>query len=576
MNRILRLQKRYATQLIFALSFVFCFARLGDAQSDSSNVSPDSGITKRNLTAKQWQDDLRFLQKTLHKDYSGILSKKTTPEKFDAAVEKFHNEIPKLQEHEIVVGFARMLAMLEYGHTQMILSSAPVKFNRLPIVMYEFSDGVHLQGVHKDYAEILGAKVVAIEGTPIEKALEMVRPVVPAENGQFLKASGYVYLCFPEVLHAQGITKELKQEIEITLLKDQKQLTRKIKSIPRQSMPFKLGFLQTSGDWMSVREKSNDPLYLKHPGRRYYFEYLEDQKTVYVRQSMVLDDPNESIAEFYDRVFKYVNENDVEKLILDFRLNGGGNNYKNRPIITGLIETTKVNQKGKLFAIIGRQTFSACQNLVNELDNYTNVTFVGEPTAENINFYGDTNPVQLPNSKMEGHVSFAWWQDKPQWENGPWTEPDIAVEMSFDDYRTNKDPVVDAILKADSDDPVLDPIGHIQKLVEQKEIDETAVRAFIQDPRFAYWSFEDAINQSGYKLMRAGNVKQALAIFELNRKLNPESANAWDSLGEGYFKNKQNEKAIECYEKAISLDPEGPIGANAKTMLEQIKSGSGS
>lgn len=576
MNRILRLQKRSGAQFIVVLSLVVCFAKTGVAQSESSNVSPDSGITKRNLTAKQWQEDLRFLQKTLHKDYSGILSKKTTPAKFDAAVEKFNNEIPKLQEHEIVVGFARMLAMLEYGHTQMILSSAPVKFNRLPIVMYEFSDGVHIQGVHKDYADVLGSKVIAIEGTPIEKALELVRPVVSTENDQFLKASGYVYLCFPEVLHAVGITKELKQEIEITFLKDQKQLTQKIKSIPRQPMPFKFGFLQTSRDWMSVREESDNPLYLKHPDKRYYFEYLEDHKTVYVRQSTVLDDPNESIAEFYDRVFKYVNENDVEKLVLDFRLNGGGNNYKNKPIVTGLIESKKINQKGKLFAIIGRQTFSACQNLVNELDNYTNVTFVGEPTAENINFYGDSSAVILPHSKLEGRVSFAWWQDKPQWENGPWTEPDIAVEMSFEDYRTNKDPVVDAILKVNNDDSVFDPIGYIQKLVEQKEIDETAVRDFIKDPRLEYWAFEDAINQSGYKLMNAGNVKQAIVIFQLNHKLNPESANAWDSLGEGFLKNNQKEKAIECYEKAISLDPEGPIGANAKAMLEQIKSGSGS
>ena len=48
-----------------------------------------------------------------------------------------------------------------------------------------------------------------------------------------------------------------------------------------------------------------------------------------------------------------------------------------------------------MFVIIGRRTFSACQNLVNELDNYTNAIFIGEPTAENINFYGDTRPGSL-------------------------------------------------------------------------------------------------------------------------------------------------------------------------------------
>ena len=76
-------------------------------------------------------------------------------------------------------------------------------------------------------------------------------------------------------------------------------------------------------------------------------------------------------------------------------------------------------REGKLFVLIGRRTFSAAQNLTNELDNYLPVIFVGEPTGENINFMGDNRPVTLPRSGLTFYLSWAWWQDKPQWLKRP-------------------------------------------------------------------------------------------------------------------------------------------------------------
>ncbi|MBK7475424.1 MAG: tetratricopeptide repeat protein [Haliscomenobacter sp.] len=50
----------------------------------------------------------------------------------------------------------------------------------------------------------------------------------------------------------------------------------------------------------------------------------------------------------------------------------------------------------------------------------------------------------------------------------------------------------------------------------------------------------------------------------------PQSANAWDSLGEAYWKSEQKDKAIECYNKAINLDPNGSTGDHARNMLKEI------
>ncbi len=59
----------------------------------------------------------------------------------------------------------------------------------------------------------------------------------------------------------------------------------------------------------------------------------------------------------------------------------------------------------------------------------------------------------------------------------------------------------------------------------------------------------------------------------MNTQLFPESANAWDSLAEAYWKAGAIDKAKEYYKKAVSLDPNGNIGANAMRMLKEMESG---
>ena len=288
-----------------------------------------------------------------------------------------------------------------------------------------------------------------------------------------------------------------------------------------------------------------------------------------MRHSQIQDDPQQAIPEFYAEVFDFIEKNNVEKFILDVRLNGGGNNYKNKPIVTGIIETKKINRPGHLFVILGRRTYSACQNLVNELDKYTNALFLGEPTSETINFYGDNRREELPNSKIPVFLSFAWWQDKPQWENDDWLAPHLAVDMSFEEYTTNQDPVLQTALDFSTDNFVLDPMAYFTELFMAGEIEklEAEAKRMVNDPVYSFFNFEGEFNKVGYNLLGRKEFEPAIYVFTMNTKLFPDSANTWDSLGEAYWKAGKIEKAIEYYQKAIKMDPEGAVGDNARSML---------
>jgi len=119
-------------------------------------------------------------------------------------------------------------------------------------------------------------------------------------------------------------------------------------------------------------------------------EYIPETRTLYVRHSAVINDGDNTIESLFRNVEEFIQENDVQKLVLDLHMNGGGNNYLNKSVIKTIIKSEKINQPGKFYCITGRRTFSVAQNLVNEMENYTEVIFVGEPTSENVNFYGDT------------------------------------------------------------------------------------------------------------------------------------------------------------------------------------------
>ncbi|RMG32181.1 MAG: tetratricopeptide repeat protein [Bacteroidetes bacterium] len=530
------------------------------------------GRSQIKLPAEAWIADLQFLQQTLHKDYP-FLFKKITPEQFDAAVETLQKEIPELEEHQIVAGLMRLVSSFEYGHTALRTRGSNFSYHQLPLNLYHFSDGIFIEGAHKDYEQILGAKVLEVEGMPVMDALKAIRPVVPAENDQFFRGYGLSYLSIPEILHAQGVSKKLSQTVRLTLEKGGQVFEQNILAVKAQGFPTAYGFSKNEGDWLCARDPHTTPHYLKNLDKIYYFEFLPEHKTLYVRHSQIQDDPAEAIPAFYKRVFDFIENHEVDKLVLDVRLNGGGNNYKNKPIVTGVIETKKINQPGKFFVVIGRRTFSACQNLVNELENYTQAIFVGEPTAENINFYGDNRQVVLPNSKLPVYLSFAWWQDKPQWENDNWLAPHLAVEMSFEDYRSNKDPVLEAALNFSDENFILDPMEYLQQLFMAGELEKLEAEAakMANDPRYRFVNFEEQVNRTGYNLLNNNQVKEAIYVFSLNVKTFPNSANCWDSLAEAYWKANQTEKAIEYYNKAIQLDPNGTVGEHARDMLRQIK-----
>lgn len=84
---------------------------------------------------------------------------------------------------------------------------------------------------------------------------------------------------------------------------------------------------------------------------------------------------------------------------------------------------------------------------------------------------------------------------------------------------------------------------------------------------------EDDVNNLGYYYMQQNNQNLAKSYFELNVTLYPNSANAYDSLGEWYLLNEDKENALINYSKSVELNPINPSAINIIQELKLVVKG---
>ncbi|MBC8315825.1 MAG: tetratricopeptide repeat protein, partial [Bacteroidetes bacterium] len=110
----------------------------------------------------------------------------------------------------------------------------------------------------------------------------------------------------------------------------------------------------------------------------------------------------------------------------------------------------------------------------------------------------------------------------------------------------------------------------IEKVIEEKGIDAGLERyqELKAENRGEYIFKEELLNRLGYRYLGNNKIPEAIKIFQLNVKENPDSFNVYDSLGEAYMKGGNRTMAIKNYEKSVALNPDNE---NGKKMLEELQ-----
>jgi hypothetical protein len=160
----------------------------------------------------------------------------------------------------------------------------------------------------------------------------------------------------------------------------------------------------------------------------------------------VLDEANgQSPATFFEEVFRKIERGRYQTIVLDIRMNGGGDNTLIEPLQASFRSIEPFQIKGRFYVIISRFTQSAAENFTTFLERNTKAIFVGEPTGESPNHYGDPDPIELPSSGISINLSRRRWNDSDPGDHRDSTYPSIPAPLTLKDFRTGRDPALEAI-----------------------------------------------------------------------------------------------------------------------------------
>jgi hypothetical protein len=438
-------------------SFELGYRHLAHAQTDSDLVSLHKdarflrivgwGDVSKMSRDEGWRFDLALLEREVNrKGYTYGISRPISKEEFHAAVKTLSDQVPKLIDPEMVIAIMKLMRSLGDGHTGLLAPpQQPDYALALPIQFYLFKEGLFVIGSDPKYKDLLGAQVLSLGGHTVDEVMKSLDQVISRDNEMWPSQLGPYHLRNLPLLRGLGLVSDIRK-IELRI-RDAKGVNRTATVEADSDHPSIWN--EFPANWITYAQSLGTPLplYLKNTKSTYWFEYLEDRRVLYFQYNRVQNDQQEPLAKFSERLFKFIDEHEVDKLIIDMRWNNGGNTFLSRPLLYGLIKNDKVNKRGKLFVIIGRRTFSAAQNTSSFFERHTNAIFVGEPTGSSPNFVGEETPFTLPYSKITVNVSDLYWQSSWPQDNRTWIAPQIYIPPTFAAYRENRDAALDTIMQ---------------------------------------------------------------------------------------------------------------------------------
>jgi hypothetical protein len=383
------------------------------------------------MPPKQWAQDLDFLRTELPKKHKNLFHNISETE-FQAQIGNLKSGLPTMTQEEILVGVMKILASVGDSHTT--LGYRPQQ--ALPLMLYWFKNGIFILNTIPEYKEALYGKITTLDGKPIEEVIIALASVIPHENQAQVKQNIPNLLTDTLVLRGLKLISSRESASLTVHANSGRTITLEMKPISFSSKP----------EWIvDTTDKSDAPLYRKNSQLYYWYKLLPDHKTLYFKYNSCQNRENQPFVDFIRALFNAVDTKGVKKIIIDLRHNGGGNSGIFTPFLRELKKRPHFLQKGSIYVLIGRRTFSSAILNAIDLKKQTSAIFAGEPTGGKPNHYGEVQMLRLPQSGLPVTYSIKYFRvldDDPES-----LQPDFLVEPRISDYLKKADPVLNYVLE---------------------------------------------------------------------------------------------------------------------------------
>lgn len=403
--------------------------------SCNSQVSTDID----HMTASLWEEDIDYVNRKIQKEFASF--NPSIKEEFSGNANHLKDELSNLNNQEVAIKMGQLLASLKDGHTELSILQRTANLDRLPLSLYYFEDGLYIVAAHDTYQDLIGMQVTQIGTMPVSQSIEKLKTVMTYDNDYEILHAGPSFLMLPDVLKSMGVL-DTTSEVPLILINDSNTTENRIvKSVDLSEY--------INGPWKTYFDLHGlkPMLYKKHLDRNYWYEYLEEEKTMYFYLGRVNNQKGQpSLKKVVTNLFKMVDKVHPEKLVIDVRKNSGGNYNKSRPLIEAIKERPELNKAGKIFVINGRTTFSAAMVTSIFLKTETEAILVGEPSRGHPNKCDNNEYMTLPNSQLSIEYTTKVKKHWPALNDASYVPIDKQIPLLFTDYKEGVDAVMAYIL----------------------------------------------------------------------------------------------------------------------------------
>lgn len=330
----------------------------------------------------------------------------------------------------------RLYHTVNDGHTAVIpvYSEHPEFTWRYPLRLRRFEDGLYVIAAKGDAMALLGSRLTRIAGKEINPLLRDFAAAQASGNRAWPANWTALGMTIPGFLLGLDVANNAMEspvryegisshgETVSADLVPAADGAKKLEPLARSESPLE----RAQGDFQNFVAAVGDAL-------------------VFVIGAME-DEEQQPFSAFTEKAVSAMNTTQHDRLVIDLRDNGGGNNLLTEPLRRAIIRS-RFNRPGGIFVLVSPQTFSAAMNFATRIERETDALFVGEPTGGSPNHFGDAEFSKTEKSALPYIVSTLRWQDMPPFDKRPWILPDIPASPSMADYLAGRDLALDLALE---------------------------------------------------------------------------------------------------------------------------------
>ncbi|HTK79598.1 MAG TPA: hypothetical protein VL286_04080 [Rhizomicrobium sp.] len=366
------------------------------------------------------------------------------------------------------VALLSITALADNGHTS-LFSKKPIRPVQLPIRVAEFSDGLYVMRVKPENIDLLGARIVMVDGHPVEEVLTKLETL---RGGTTAWRRNYALLVLvsSEFLYGAGIAPSPDRSTWTFVTPDGRTVERRFKG-------YQPAYEEPQPDlwrWMSPEPIKGDKdkwAAFAPEGLRLPVAFQDADQTfrrvrlpgTCIMLIQMKANEGDGISDFLEATEADLKASPPCEIIFDNRYNGGGD-YTNTAGFAGRLHAL-VQPGGHIYLLTGPQTFSAgitTTVFIKQAAAPSQVVILGEPVGDRLRFYSEGNFGCLPHAPFCVHYATGMHDytrtpcrdvDKCYWLNWIYPahtdslKPAETVIMTFADYLAGRDPVFDRALE---------------------------------------------------------------------------------------------------------------------------------